>query len=156
MQIHVVVGARPNFMKATPLVKALRCCQGIKVVLVHTGQHYSPDLSDLFFAQLGLPTPDVNLGVGSASHVQQISRTMLGLEEYFLEVRPDLVVVVGDVNSTLAAALVANKLMLPLAHVEAGLRSFDRTMPEEYNRLLTDAVSDVLFTSEASAGENLR
>lgn len=156
MHICVIVGARPNFMKGAPLVEALRSYSGAKVSLVHTGQHYSANLSDLFFDQLGLPRPEVNLGVGSDSHVRQIARIMEGLQDYFVHVQPDVVVVVGDVNSTLAAALVANKLMLPLAHVEAGLRSFDRSMPEETNRVLTDAVSHLLFTTEPSANENLK
>src|SRR2546425_4456979 len=132
-------------MKGAPLVEALRSYSGAKVSLVHTGQHYSANLSDLFFDQLGLPRPEVNLGVGSDSHVRQIARIMEGLQDYFVHVQPDVVVVVGDVNSTLAAALVANKLMLPLAHVEAGLRSFDRSMPEERSEEHTSELQSLAY-----------
>ena len=156
-QIDLVVGARPNFMKAAPVLEELRARKpGWNSQLIHTGQHYDERMSDLFFRQLGMPQPDVNLGIGSGTHAVQTARIMMKLEETFTDRRPDLVIVFGDVNSTVAAALVASKMGIPLAHVEAGLRSFDRTMPEEINRVLTDAVSDHLFTTEPSAETNLR
>ncbi len=154
MKIASVVGTRPNFMKIAPVAEAL-ARHGLEHYLVHTGQHYDKGMSELFFEQLGLPTPDVNLEVGSASNVQQIAAVMSKLEPVLRGVSPDLVVVVGDVNSTLAAALAAHELGIPVAHVEAGLRSFDRRMPEEINRMLTDAISDFLFTTEESAAINL-
>jgi UDP-N-acetylglucosamine 2-epimerase (non-hydrolysing) len=155
-RIDLVVGARPNFMKAAPVLRALRAQRpDWDSRLIHTGQHYDERLSALFFEQLGLPAPDVNLGVGSGTHTAQTARVMLALEEFFGAGRPDLLVVFGDVNSTLAAALVASKLGVPLAHVEAGLRSFDRAMPEEINRLLTDALADLLFITEPEAERNL-
>ena len=157
MHIDLVVGARPNFMKAAPLAEALRARQPEWLTrVIHTGQHYDERLSQVFFKQLGMREPDVNLEVGSASHTYQTATIMLALEGQFRASRPDLVIVFGDVNSTLAAALVAVQLHLPLAHVEAGLRSFDREMPEEVNRVLTDTVSDLLFVTERSAEENLR
>jgi UDP-N-acetylglucosamine 2-epimerase (non-hydrolysing) len=156
MRIVNVVGARPNFMKMAPLMaEYARHPQDFAPVLVHTGQHYDDNMSDLFFEQLRLPKPDVYLGIGSGSHAEQTARVMIELEKLLVADRPDLVVVVGDVNSTLAAALVAAKLCIPLAHVEAGLRSFDRTMPEEINRVVTDALSDYCFTTCADADENL-
>jgi UDP-N-acetylglucosamine 2-epimerase (non-hydrolysing) len=151
-----VVGARPNFMKVAPIVAELRKASGIRATLVHTGQHYDDKLSKVFFDDLGMAPPDVNLNVGSGSHAQQTAAIMAAFEPVLSERRPDLVLVAGDVNSTLACALVAVKLGVPVGHVEAGLRSFDRTMPEEINRLLTDQISDLLFTTEASGGENLR
>lgn len=151
-----VVGARPNFMKIAPLMRALGGREGAQPILVHTGQHYDERMSRLFFEQLGIPRPDVNLEVGSASHAVQTAEIMRRFEPVVLQQRPDVVVVVGDVNSTIACALVAAKLHVPAAHVEAGLRSFDRAMPEEINRLLTDAISDFLFVSEPSGLENLR
>lgn len=139
-----VVGARPNFMKTAPIMRAM---QGrFEQVLVHTGQHYDDNMSQVFFQDLGLPQPDIYLGVGSASHAVQTARIMIALEEIMLAQRPDLVMVVGDVNSTLAAALVCSKLRIPVAHVEAGLRSFDREMPEEINRLVVDQIADLLLT----------
>jgi UDP-N-acetylglucosamine 2-epimerase (non-hydrolysing) len=147
--VHVT-GARPNFPKAAPVVKAL-AARGVRQLLVHTGQHYDDRMSDSFFRELGLPRPDVNLGVGSGSHARQTAAIMTGLEDLFLEIRPALVVVYGDVNSTVAAALVAAKLHLPVAHVEAGLRSFDMGMPEEVNRRLTDQLSDLLFVTSPDA-----
>jgi UDP-N-acetylglucosamine 2-epimerase (non-hydrolysing) len=160
MHILHVVGARPNFMKAAPLLRALahvpEVGQGIRQTLVHTGQHYDAAMSDVFFGQLGMPEPDVNLAVGSASHTQQTADVMLRLEPVLLDRKPDWVVVYGDVNSTLAAALVAVKLGIRVAHVEAGLRSRDRTMPEEINRILTDQISDLLFTPSPDADDNLR
>ena len=155
MKISLIAGARPNFMKIAPLVPALRNV-GFTSRLVHTGQHYDRRMSETFFKELGIPEPDVNLGVGSGSQVWQITEVMRRLEHDFTENRPEAVVVVGDVNSTLAGALTANKLEIPVAHVEAGLRSFDRSMPEEINRIMTDSISDWLFTSEPSAEENLR
>jgi UDP-N-acetylglucosamine 2-epimerase (non-hydrolysing) len=153
--IHVM-GARPNYMKIAPLMTALRAKDGIRQLLVNTGQHYDDALSTTFIRELCLPTPDRNLEVGSASHAVQTARVMTKFEEVCLEERPDLVSVVGDVNSTVAAALVASKLLIPVAHVEAGLRSFDRTMPEEINRVVTDQLSDLLLTPSPDADDNLR
>ena len=155
MHILHVVGARPNFMKAAPVMRALARCDGIRQTLVHTGQHYDDNMSEVFFRQLYIPEPDINLGVGSGSHAWQTAQIMSRFEAVVLEHRPDLVLVYGDVNSTLAAALVCVKLLIPVGHVEAGLRSFDRTMPEEFNRLLTDQIADLLFTPSADADENL-
>ncbi|MCI0547892.1 MAG: UDP-N-acetylglucosamine 2-epimerase (non-hydrolyzing) [Candidatus Rokubacteria bacterium] len=155
MKLAAVVGARPNFVKIAPILAELRGWPDAEVTLVHTGQHYDARMSDAFFSSLEIPVPDVNLGVRAESAVGQIAEVMLRLEPVFAERRPDLLVVVGDVNSTLAAALTAVKGGTPVAHVEAGLRSFDRSMPEETNRVLTDAVSDLLFTTEPAAGENL-
>lgn len=154
MKVLHVVGARPNFMKIAPVMRALDE-RGVDQLLLHTGQHYDPSMSDVFFADLGLPRPDLALGVGSGSHAEQTARVMLGFEEVLLTHRPDRVVVVGDVNSTLACALVAAKLHVPCAHVEAGLRSFDMTMPEEINRVLTDRICDLLLTPSEDADENL-
>jgi UDP-N-acetylglucosamine 2-epimerase (non-hydrolysing) len=154
-RILSVVGARPNFMKVAPLHRALAARGGYESRIVHTGQHYDERMSDVFFRQLELPEPDVYLGVGSASHAVQTARVMTGFEEVVLRERPDLVVVVGDVNSTVACSLVAAKLHVPVAHVEAGLRSFDRRMPEEINRIVTDHIADLLFVTERSGMENL-
>jgi UDP-N-acetylglucosamine 2-epimerase (non-hydrolysing) len=151
-----VCGARPNFMKIAPLMRAYGAYPAIRSLLVHTGQHYDDNMSNLFFKQLQIPEPDLNLDVGSGSHAFQTAEIMKRFEPVVLEHRPDWVVVVGDVNSTIACGLVAKKAGIGLAHVEAGLRSFDRTMPEELNRLLTDAISDLLFVSEPSGLENLR
>ena len=156
MKIILVAGARPNFMKIAPLMAAFKERSEITPILVHTGQHYDRAMSDLFFHELGIPEPDVNLGVGSASHAVQTAEIMRAFEPVVLAEKPDAVLVVGDVNSTIACGLVAVKLGVKLIHVEAGLRSFDRTMPEEINRLLTDAISDLLFCSEQSGVENLR
>lgn len=156
MKIVIIVGARPNLMKMAPLLWEMRRVGGIDATLVHTGQHYDERLSDIFFQQLEIPVPNFYLGVGSGSHSYQTARIMLGLEGILAEIQPDWVVVVGDVNSTLAAALVAAKLHLPLAHVEAGLRSFDRTMPEEINRIVVDSVANLLFITESSGVANLR
>ena len=155
MKIVAVVGARPNFVKIAPIVAAVRTRPGASIVLVHTGQHYDGPMSDAFFANLELPDPDVNLRVQAPTATAQIAEIMLRLEPVLVSARPDLVLVVGDVNSTLAGAITASKLGIRLAHVEAGLRSFDRRMPEETNRVLTDAISDVLFTTEPAANENL-
>jgi UDP-N-acetylglucosamine 2-epimerase (non-hydrolysing) len=154
--ILLVCGARPNFIKVAPVMAGVETANDtFRQTLVHTGQHYDAGLSDVFFWQLGLPEPDYHLGVGSGSHAAQTAHVLEGLEPVLLQERPDLVLVVGDVNSTLAAALCATKLGIPVAHVEAGLRSGDRSMPEELNRLLTDQLADLLFTTERSAGENL-
>lgn len=155
MKVIAVVGARPNFMKVAPLLEEMKKHPEIEVRLVHTGQHYDQAMSQKFFDELHIPKPDIDLGVGSGSHAIQTAEVMLRFEPILLREKPDLVVVVGDVNSTLAAALTAAKLHVPVAHVEAGLRSFDRAMPEEINRILTDAVSEYLFTTEQSANENL-
>ncbi len=151
-----VVGARPNFMKIAPLMAAFRARPEVRPVLVHTGQHYDERMSRLFFEDLGIPRPDLNLEVGSGSHAAQTAEIIRRFEPVVTERRPDVVLVVGDVNSTIACALVAVKLGVRVAHVEAGLRSFDRTMPEEINRVLTDAISDYLFVTEPSGLENLR
>lgn len=156
MKLVVVAGARPNFMKVAPLMWEVGRRADVDAALVHTGQHYDRKMSELFFEELGIPEPDVNLGVGSGSHAVQTAEVMRRFEPVLLERRPDAVVVVGDVNSTIACALTAVKLGVPVAHVESGLRSFDRSMPEEINRILTDAISDWLFVSEPSGLENLR
>ena len=156
-----VVGARPNFMKMAPILRALQEYPHVHPVLVHTGQHYDETLSDIFFEQLGMRRPDVSLEVGSGTHGAQTARVLERFEEFLQRKAPsgrdyDLVVVVGDVNSTMAAALAAAKLGIPVAHVEAGLRSFDRSMPEEINRMVTDSVAEVLLVSEPAGVENLR
>ncbi len=156
MHILHVVGARPNFMKAAPVLRALGKRMHVRQSLVHTGQHYDVNMSDVFFRQLGIPTPDVNLGVGSGSHARQTAEIMNGLEGVMLERKPDVVLVYGDVNSTVAAALVCAKLLITVAHVEAGLRSFDRTMPEEVNRIVTDQLADILLTPSEDGDRNLR
>jgi UDP-N-acetylglucosamine 2-epimerase (non-hydrolysing) len=150
-----VVGARPNFLKLAPLAWQLAGRDDVRHVIVHTGQHYDPGMSDTFFTGLRIPTPDCSLEVGSGSHAAQTAAVMQRFEPVCLDVRPDMVVVYGDVNSTLAATLVATKLGIPVAHVEAGLRSRDRSMPEEINRVLTDAVADVLFAPSPDAVDNL-
>lgn len=155
MNVLHVVGARPNFMKVAPVIKALEKRGGITQTLVHTGQHYDINMSDIFFTHLGLPFPDFNLEVGSGSHAVQTAEIMKRIEMVILERKPNLVLVYGDVNSTLAASLVCAKLLISLGHVEAGLRSFDRTMPEEINRLITDQVADFLFTPSVDGNENL-
>lgn len=154
MHILHVVGARPNFMKAAPVIAALRKYQAVQT-LVHTGQHYDPRLSEDIFRELQLPAPDVNLGVGSASHAEQTAQVMVGMEQCLIERRPDIVLVYGDVNSTMAATLAAVKLGIRVGHVEAGLRSGDRSMPEEINRLVTDRLADLLFTPSADADGHL-
>jgi UDP-N-acetylglucosamine 2-epimerase (non-hydrolysing) len=156
MNVLNVVGARPNIMKVAPIHKELEHREGNVSRIVHTGQHYDEQMSDIFFQQLGLPKPDIYLGVGSASHAQQTARIMSAFEPVLKEESPDVLVVVGDVNSTLACALVSVKLGVPVVHVEAGLRSFDRSMPEEINRIVTDSISDLLLVSEQSGMDNLR
>ncbi|MBI5470987.1 MAG: UDP-N-acetylglucosamine 2-epimerase (non-hydrolyzing) [Ignavibacteriae bacterium] len=157
LKILNVVGARPNFMKVAPLMREYaKHADRIEATLLHTGQHYDDAMSTIFFTQLEMPAPHVNLGVGSGSHAEQTAKIMIGFEEVLLREKPDVIVVVGDVNSTMACTLVASKLLIPIAHVEAGLRSFDRTMPEEINRLVTDALADILLTTSPDADENLK
>jgi len=155
MKILHVVGARPNFIKIAPLMAAARAHPGLDPLLVHTGQHYDEKMSDLFFRQLGIPEPDIHLNVGSGSHAAQTAAILRAFEPVVQRERPHAVLVVGDVNSTIACGLAAVKLGVPLIHVEAGLRSFDREMPEEINRVLTDAISDLLFCTEQSGVDNL-
>src|SRR5579863_5455183 len=159
-KIIVVAGARPNFMKVAPLIDALRRARvnahGLDFKLVHTGQHYDERMSRAFFDDLDLPSPDVDLEVGSGTHAEQTGKVMIAFERLLFEERPDWVVVVGDVNSTMACALAAKKLGVRVAHVEAGLRSRDWTMPEEINRVVTDVLCDALFTTDTMASENLK
>lgn len=162
MKILIVAGARPNFMKVAPLIKAIHrhnesgATPSLTPVLVHTGQHYDEKMSDIFFTELGIPAPDINLAVGSGSHAVQTANIMIAFEPVCLAEKPDWIIVVGDVNSTVACTLVAAKLGLKVAHLEAGLRSFDRTMPEEVNRIVTDSLADLLLTPSADGDENLR
>jgi len=156
MKVMIIAGARPNFMKVAPLMRVFQSSTLIAPVLVHTGQHYDDNMSTLFFQELQIPKPDINLGVGSASHAQQTAAIMKGIEGVLLSFAPDVLLVVGDVNSTVGCGLVAVKLGIKLVHVEAGLRSYDRSMPEEINRVVTDAMSDMMFCSEPSGMENLR
>ncbi|MGA6987098.1 MAG: UDP-N-acetylglucosamine 2-epimerase (non-hydrolyzing) [Terriglobales bacterium] len=156
MHILHIVGARPNFMKVAPVLNALQGRENVMQTLIHTGQHYDVNMSDVFFQQLGIRAPDVNLAVGSGSHAKQTAEIMIRLEPVVLDRQPDLVLVYGDVNSTVATALVCAKLGVRIGHVEAGLRSFDRTMPEEINRLVTDQLADLLFTPSEDGDENLR
>ena len=155
MKWILVAGARPNFMKIAPIYKEIQAHPEITPILVHTGQHYTPEMSDVFFKQLHLPEPDIDLEVGSHSHAVQTAEIMIRFEKVLIQEQPQLIIVVGDVNSTIACALTASKLKIKVAHVEAGLRSFDRDMPEEINRILTDAISDYLFITESSARQNL-
>ncbi len=178
MEIHLIAAARPNFMKIAPLYHALKAEKSLKPVVVHTGQHYDLNMSDVFFEDLGLPAPDIHLGVGSGSHAEQTGQVMMAYEKVLLQEKPDMVIVVGDVNSTVACTMAAAKINYhsnnapkpaknelsaisyklgrPLvAHLEAGLRSFDRTMPEEINRLVTDALADILWTPSPDGDENL-
>lgn len=156
IKLLIIVGARPNFIKIAPLMEEIKKYRKIKPVLVHTGQHYDDKMSDLFFEDLGLPRPNVYLGVGSGTQAVQTAKIMIKFEKVLVKEKPDLIIVVGDVNSTLACSIVAAKLCIPVAHVEAGLRSFDRTMPEEINRIVTDSLSDFLFTTCEDANQNLR
>ena len=161
-KIFLVAGARPNFMKIAPIYHEIRCYNrinpnnSINAIIIHTGQHYDKNMSDFFFRDLGLPKPDIYLGVGSGSHAVQTANVMVKFEKICLEKKPDLIVVVGDINSTLACSVVAAKLLVPVAHIESGLRSFDRTMPEEINRIITDSLSDYLFTTCSDANVNLK
>ena len=160
MKFILIAGARPNFMKIAPIMEAFSRQRAshadLQVLLLHTGQHYDPKMSDGFFEDLHIPQPDINLGVGSGSHAQQTARVMIAFEEVCLREQPDWVVVVGDVNSTMACTITAKKLGIRVAHVEAGLRSFDMSMPEEINRLCTDVLADLLFTTDPIADRNLR
>lgn len=156
-KIISVVGARPNYMKVAPIHRAFQnYSDKVQHLICHTGQHYDANMSDIFFRELELPQPDFYLGVGSGTHAEQTAKIMIEFEKVLMKERPDLVIVVGDVNSTIACSLVAVKLGIKVAHVEAGLRSFDRTMPEEINRLLTDQIADYLFVTEKSGIENLK
>ena len=153
--IQLIAAARPNFMKVAPLYHALKNTDWCDVQIVHTGQHYDVNMSDVFFRDLGLPKPNFHLGVGSGSHAEQTGGVMIAYEKVCLENRPDWIIVVGDVNSTAACSMVGTKLWIPVVHLEAGLRSGDRSMPEEINRLVTDAIADVLWTPSSDASENL-
>jgi UDP-N-acetylglucosamine 2-epimerase (non-hydrolysing) len=155
LKIINIVGARPNLPKIAPLIREMRHHREIQSILVHTGQHYDEALSAIFFRQMGIPTPDINLEVGSGSHASQTAEVLKRIEPVLIGQKPDIVVVVGDVNSTLAVSLAASKLGIPIAHVEAGLRSFDRSMPEEINRIVTDALAEYLFVTEEDAIEHL-
>lgn len=154
-RVHLIAAARPNFMKVAPLWHALSAAEGFTPVMIHTGQHYDPAMSDAIFADLDLPAPDHHLGIGSGSHAEQTGRVMMAYEALAKADRPDWLVVVGDVNSTAAAAMAAAKLAIPIVHLEAGLRSGDRDMPEEINRLVTDAITDVFWTPSRDADANL-
>jgi len=153
--VHLIAAARPNFMKVAPLYHELAKADWCRPVLVHTGQHYDANMSDAFFEDLGMPKPDYHLGVGSGSHAEQTAGVMVAYEKILMETRPDWIVVVGDVNSTIACTLAAKKLCLNVAHLEAGLRSGDRTMPEEINRIVTDSIADVLWTPSEDGDGNL-
>ena len=154
--LYLVAGARPNFMKIAPIVRALQAHGGMAFKIIHTGQHYDREMNDVFFEELGIPQPDVFMAAGGGSHAQQTGKIMVAFEELCQAERPDAVLVVGDVNSTLACSIVAKKLQIPVAHVEAGLRSGDMAMPEEINRLVTDSISDWFFVTEPSGVEHLR
>ncbi len=156
MLIYLVAGARPNFMKIAPIVRALQAQDALSFKIIHTGQHYDREMNDVFFEELGIPQPDVFMAAGGGSHAQQTAKIMVAFEELCLAERPAAVLVVGDVNSTLACSIVAKKLVIPVAHVEAGLRSGDISMPEEINRLVTDSISDWFFATEPAACEHLR
>lgn len=156
IKVHLVAAARPNFMKVAPVYHALKCEEWCQPVLVHTGQHYDANMSEAFFRDLGLPAPDINLGVGSGTHAEQTGSVMVQYEKVCVHERPDWTIVVGDVNSTMACTIAAKKLSIRVAHLEAGLRSNDRSMPEELNRIVTDALSDLLWTPSEDANDNLR
>lgn len=156
MIIYLVAGARPNFMKIAPIVRALRAQRALSYKIVHTGQHYDRDMNEVFFEELGIPRPDVFMAAGGGTHARQTGKIMADFEDLCAAARPDAVLVVGDVNSTMACAIVAKKMVIPVAHVEAGLRSFDMTMPEEINRLVTDSIADWFFVTEPAAVRHLR
>jgi UDP-N-acetylglucosamine 2-epimerase (non-hydrolysing) len=153
--LYLVAGARPNFMKIAPIVRALESHGGLRYKIIHTGQHYDREMNEVFFEELGIPAPDVFMGAGGGSHAEQTAKIMLGFEQLCLAERPDAVLVVGDVNSTIACSIVAKKMHIPVAHVEAGLRSGDMAMPEEINRIVTDSISDWYFVTEPAGVENL-
>lgn len=155
ISVHLIAAARPNFMKIAPLLLQLRSQPWCRVFLVHTGQHYDANMSDAFFRDLGIPEPDYHLGIGSGTHAEQTGGVMIAYEKLCIEARPDWIIVVGDVNSTMACSLVGAKLGIKVAHLEAGLRSRDRTMPEEINRIVTDALADLLWTPSTDANSNL-
>ncbi|SER73938.1 UDP-N-acetylglucosamine 2-epimerase (non-hydrolysing) [Nitrosomonas sp. Nm51] len=154
--IYLVAGARPNFMKIAPIVRALKAHPTLTFKIIHTGQHYDPEMNAVFFEELGIPQPDIFMGVGGGSHAQQTAKIMIAFEQYCQSKMPDAVLVVGDVNSTLACSIVAKKMQIPVAHVEAGLRSGDLHMPEEINRLVTDSISDWFFVTEPSGVQHLQ
>jgi len=154
--VYLVAGARPNFMKIAPIVRALQAHGGLAFKIIHTGQHYDREMNEVFFEELGIPAPDVFMGAGGGSHAQQTAKIMMAFEELCQASKPDAVLVVGDVNSTLACSIVAKKMCIPVAHVEAGLRSGDMSMPEEINRLVTDSIADWFFVTEPSGVEHLR
>lgn len=154
--VYLVAGARPNFMKIAPIIRAIKTDARLAYKLIHTGQHYDRQMNDVFFEELGIPLPDANLECGGGTHAEQTAKIMVAFESYCVSARPDCVLVVGDVNSTLACAIVAKKLQIPVAHVEAGLRSGDMAMPEEINRLVTDSISDWYFVTEPAAVDHLR
>ncbi len=156
MLVYLVAGARPNFMKIAPIVRAMQAQDILSFKIIHTGQHYDRDMNEVFFEELGIPQPDIFMGAGGGSHAQQTAKIMIGFEELCTAERPAAVLVVGDVNSTLACSIVAKKLNIPVAHVEAGLRSGDMTMPEEINRLVTDSISDWFFVTEPAALAHLK
>lgn len=154
--LYLVAGARPNFMKIAPIVRALHMHGGLRFKIIHTGQHYDREMNEVFFEELGIPAPDVFMGAGGGSHSEQTAKIMLGFEQLCQTERPDAVLVVGDVNSTIACSIVAKKMHIPVAHVEAGLRSGDMAMPEEINRIVTDSISDWYFVTEPAGVENLK
>lgn len=156
MKIHLISAARPNFMKIAPVYHTLMAEPWAEPLIVHTGQHYDINMSDSFFRDLNLPEPNIHLGIGSGTHAQQTGNVMIAYEKVLMDAPPDMVLVVGDVNSTMAATIAAVKIGIPVAHLEAGLRSFDRTMPEEINRLVTDAIADLLMTPSPDGDANLR
>ncbi|MCB9482266.1 MAG: UDP-N-acetylglucosamine 2-epimerase (non-hydrolyzing) [Desulfobacteraceae bacterium] len=155
MKICIIAGARPNFMKIAPIIREIKKHDNLDYILVHTGQHYDYEMSDAFFKDLEIPKPDYFLNAGSGSHARQTADIMVSFEDVCIDEKPDIVLVVGDVNSTMAAAIVAKKLLIKVAHVEAGLRSFDISMPEEINRMVTDSITDYFFITEKAAGDNL-
>ena len=155
MKITLIAGARPNFMKVAPIIKAIKASEGISYRLVHTGQHYDKNMSDTFFEELGIPAPDVNLGCGGGSQAEQTAAIMVAFEKELMAHPADIVLVVGDVTSTMACSIVAKKLNTKVCHVEAGIRSWDLTMPEEINRMVTDSLADYMFTTSDVANRNL-